>query len=599
MIGKITLRILASIGLSGQLGEEMKGLFSSFRMILSVVLCLAFITPAMELGFVAALYMLLSPEKRTALLAQLDRFGLCELHSSVCAPENAVYWISGGAGLLLILYIGTRLLQSYCLAKLNYVAYTRYSTRLLVSYLNMPPMRAMRVDKNKAVNSIVIEVATFGAEATELLLLLSASGTALFFIIGSASLSSTLLMVCLGVGTGMFFLNRHGYKAARAIGKRRIDAQNFSLARVYDLLEGFRTIKIEGAEEKIIAAEEKAIRKRHRWRYDAKWNVLSVSNLAQGFTYLILFVVVFITVVVMRMDVAIMLTFMVMVARLQRVFITAQTHWMKIRQNIGGLETVTKIMAYCEEEQFSPLSGAQETIDGLSVKFDSVSFRYENGPWIYQDLSFELNAGDRVLLQGASGQGKSTLLQLLLGLLEPTEGIVWYGDKPLNLELFAQIRHLIAYAAPDLHVFRSSIRENLELTQALSDEEILRVIRRVKLDKVVENLEGGIDGFVGENGCNLSLGERQRVMLARILLKNPKLLVLDEATSNLDIALEDDILQELFTSLAEDAIVILIAHKKPDGIRFNRSMFLKGGKLHEAAANDQLKQVVHEVAEVE
>lgn len=578
------LKILSVIGLSGGMGSGLLRVFTRFRSILVSVFVLTLFIPLFELGFIGSLYVLLSPEKQMQVLVWFSDHGVCNWQPLLCEPALTVRWASGFAGVLLLVFVAAKLLYSYCLAKLNYGTYVMYTNRLLADYINMPPMRFLSFDRSKMVNCIVLEVARFGNVATDLLSLGTTIVTALFFFAGAAMMSLPLLGVSFSVGVSMLLINRYGYRKARRIGSRRVSAVNKMLARTYDILEGFRTIKLEGAEARIVKKSDRRIRKEQRWRFDNKWNMLSVNNLAQGFTYLVLFVIILVAVVVMRMDVAVMLTFMVIMGRLQKVFLTGQTHWMKIKQNIASLEIVAEMLEQCERAQEpSPLALTQDTNgDTVSVRFDKVGFRYaKESEWTHRNVSLRLDPGDRILIQGRSGQGKSTLLYLLLGLLEPSEGRILYNEEPLTLNVFEKYRNKIAYAAPDLHLFRESIRQNLALAGEFDDEALLRAVKQARLDSVLSGLPDGLDGFIGENGANLSLGERQRVMLARIFLKKPKLLVLDEATSNLDVGLEDEILKDLISGLDEDAILVLIAHKKPANVRFNRVLILERGELKE------------------
>ncbi len=580
----ILLKILSVMGLTGGMGTGLLRVFVTFRSVLVSVFVLTLLIPLFELGFIGALYVLLSPEKQAQALTWLTAKEVCNWQPLLCEPALTARWASGLAGVFLLAFVGTKLLYSYCLAKLNYESYVMYANRLLADYVNMPPMRFLAFDRSKMVNCIVLEVAMFGSVATELLSLGTTVVTALFFFAGAAAMSPSLLGISFTVGMSMLLINRYGYRKARRIGKRRVDAVNKMLARTYDILEGFRTIKLEGAEARILKNTGRRVRKEQRWRFDNKWNMLSVNNLAQGFTYLVLFVIVFVAVVVMRIDVAVMLAFMVIMGRLQKTFLVGQTHWMKIKQNIASLEIVVEMLEKCSRTQDSSTLAlsTQATNDTVSIRFDKVGFRYvKDSKWVYRDVSFRLDPGDRILIQGRSGQGKSTLLYLLLGLLDPSEGRVLYNDEPLTLDVFEKNRNVIAYAAPDLHMFRESIRQNLALAGEFDEAALLQAVTQARLESVIAGLRGGLDGFIGENGAHLSLGERQRVMLARIFLKQPKLLILDEATSNLDLGLENEILHDLLENLAPDAILVFVAHKKPVNVQFDRVLIVERGKLKE------------------
>ena len=187
--------------------------------------------------------------------------------------------------------------------------------------------------------------------------------------------------------------------------------------------------------------------------------------------------------------------------------------------------------------------------------------------------------GDRILIQGKSGGGKSTIFKLLTGFLKPTNGKILYNNLKLDQNLFYKIRSNISYISADSHIFRGSIRENLHLTGNYSEKEIESAIIKSKLDSVIDKINGGIDGYIGENASKLSLGERQRILLTQLFLQKSTILFLDEATSNLDIEFELDIIDSLFNNLNKNSILFFIAHKQPRNAKFNKHYILRNGRL--------------------
>lgn len=194
-----------------------------------------------------------------------------------------------------------------------------------------------------------------------------------------------------------------------------------------------------------------------------------------------------------------------------------------------------------------------------------------------EDISFTLAAGEMLGLTGPSGAGKSTLADLLVGLIQPQSGEVLIGQVPLSGSLSAAWRDHVSYVAQDPYLFHASVRENLTWGACSADEPALwNALEAAAAADLVAGLPQGIDTIVGERGMLLSGGERQRLALARALLRGGNLLVLDEATSAIDVATEHAILQRLRT---RSGSTLIIAHRAESLALCDRVMVLEKGRL--------------------
>ena len=181
------------------------------------------------------------------------------------------------------------------------------------------------------------------------------------------------------------------------------------------------------------------------------------------------------------------------------------------------------------------------------------------------NFSLRLDAGARVVLLGRSGAGKTTVVRLLLRFIDPERGCVTLGGNDLRCYRQEDVRRAIAVAGQDAHLFSATIRENLKLAKpSASDDELFEALRRARLLDWVERLPDGLDTLVGEEGRELSGGQRQRLVLARALLTDAPLLVLDEPTAHLDHATAKRLVEDVF-SAARDRAVLLITHR-PEGV---------------------------------
>ena len=232
-----------------------------------------------------------------------------------------------------------------------------------------------------------------------------------------------------------------------------------------------------------------------------------------------------------------------------------------------------------------PLSLPQ---DG-ALALDRVSFRYEEGgsPTL-QDISFVLRPGSRVAVVGPSGSGKSTLVDLILRFWDPDSGEVRLGGRDVRCYAQEDLRARIGVLSQDTHVFNDTVRNNLLLADPEADDASLhRAIREAHLVDLVEGLPDGLDGYVGEQGERLSGGERQRLAVARALLKDAPLLVLDEATANLDTVTERELLGTI-RELMRGRTTLQITHRLVEMETMDEILVLDEGHVVERGTHEEL-----------
>lgn len=209
--------------------------------------------------------------------------------------------------------------------------------------------------------------------------------------------------------------------------------------------------------------------------------------------------------------------------------------------------------------------GSKDPISFIpEIKLENVSFQYDDRP-ILKNKNYTFWAGGKYAIMGESGSGKTTLTKIIMGLLPGYSGNVWYGEKEQRDILTEDLYHHIAYVDQQVYLFQDSLRFNITLGLAYTDEEVMAVLRRCCLEDYVRSLPAGLDTIIMENGKNLSGGQRQRIALARALIRKVEYIILDEGTSALDEANALDIENSLL--LMQDIGVIFITHHLRDGIR--------------------------------
>jgi len=227
------------------------------------------------------------------------------------------------------------------------------------------------------------------------------------------------------------------------------------------------------------------------------------------------------------------------------------------------------------------------------LRFDRVSFRYPNGAQdAVVNLSFGARCGETIAFVGPSGSGKSTLVKLLVGLYAPTQGMIFYDDIPAKDIRMNRLRRQLGFVTQDTQLFSGTIRENMLFVKPdASDEEIYAALAKAAALQMVEETADGLEALLGEGGKKVSGGEKQRLAIARALLRNPRILIFDEATSSLDSLTEDEITHTLRQiSAAQRQITIMIAHRLSTVMHADRIYVLEKGHIVEEGPHASLVQ---------
>ena len=227
-----------------------------------------------------------------------------------------------------------------------------------------------------------------------------------------------------------------------------------------------------------------------------------------------------------------------------------------------------------------------KNIEG-NIEFKNVSYSYNGEKNIIDNLSFKIDTDSSVALVGESGSGKSTIIKLIMGLLKYKNGNILIDDQELSKLNLNSFYDNVTYVSQEAPIFDGTLRENLIFDKKIKDDEILRILNLVCLDKFYEKLENGLDTELGEKGVRMSGGERQRVALARLFFDDSKIIVLDEATSAMDNITEKQVMENIVEKL-DNKTLIIIAHRLETIKDVDRIYVLSDGLIKEQGKYEEL-----------
>ncbi|MEU3879083.1 ABC transporter ATP-binding protein [Streptomyces californicus] len=424
-------------------------------------------------------------------------------------------------------------------------------------------------------------------------------GTIGFMAYMDLTLLGVTLVVIVGIGAVTSLLMPR-IQRAQLRAQESVGAMGAALDRV---LQAFRTVKASGAEERETAAVAAAARHAHdRGVTVAKW--ASVTDVTMMMSIQLAFLAVLgvggARVASGSLEISALIAFLLYLFYLMGPIGGLVEGWTGLQSGLAAVRRIDEVESLPGEPEPPPAPVREaeavaeavrdrDTARPLGVAFQDVVFGYgdERAP-AHQGVTFDVPAGGMVALVGPSGAGKSTVFSLLERFYDHDGGTISVAGRNIRDWPLAELRGALAYVEQDAPVLAGTLRENLLFAAPEADEEALAsAVARTRLDALVARLPEGLDTAVGHRGVTLSGGERQRIAIARALLRRPRLLLLDEVTSQLD-AVNEQALRDVILELAEQTTVLVIAHRLSTVRHADRIVVLEEGRVRRAGTHEEL-----------
>ncbi|MCL4125698.1 UNVERIFIED_CONTAM: hypothetical protein GTU68_028896 [Idotea baltica] len=259
----------------------------------------------------------------------------------------------------------------------------------------------------------------------------------------------------------------------------------------------------------------------------------------------------------------------------------------QLTEALAGLDRTEELMNMTTEDEDPNRTKILNEVKG-ELEFNDVSFAYEEGKEVLHNISFKAPSGSVIALVGSSGSGKSTIAGLSATFLNPESGKVTIDNQDLSQVNLSSYRKHLGVVLQDEFLFEGTIRENIMFPRPNATEaELQNAVKAAYVNEFTDRFDDGLDTLIGERGVKLSGGQRQRLAIARAILANPKIIILDEATSNLDTESEA-LIQKSLAELVKDRTTIVIAHRLSTIRKADQILVIEAGHIAERGTHDEL-----------
>lgn len=426
-------------------------------------------------------------------------------------------------------------------------------------------------------------------------------GTGLVQLVGGSftAIVSLIILIKLNAWMTLFvfvplsifgFIALKAFKFIRPIFRARGKINAEVTGRLTETLAGVRVIKAFNAEEQENIVFERGVEKLYQ---NVKKSLTATALMTSSSTFLIGVATTGIMgiggyyMMIGEMTTGDFLFFTLILGFMIAPIIQMSNIGSQLTEALAGLDRTEELMNKMAEEDNPKRNIQLETLKG-DIEFTDVSFSYEEGKQILHNINFKAPAGSVTALVGSSGSGKSTIAGLSATFLTPQSGKVTIDNQDLSQVKLSSYRQYLGVVLQDEFLFEGTIRENIMFPRPNATEaELQKAVKAAYVNEFTNRFEDGLETLIGERGVKLSGGQRQRLAIARAILANPKIIILDEATSSLDTQSEA-LIQKSLAELIKDRTTIVIAHRLSTIRKANQILVIEAGHIVERGTHEQL-----------
>jgi subfamily B ATP-binding cassette protein MsbA len=526
-------------------------------------------------------------------------------------PEQAAQDAEGVVAAFLTLYdfLGLPFTLEYILLGVGTVITVRYASSFAVEWLGAKLVKEYERDlKNRAfkgalhaeisyydregsddiLNAIVTQTRYAGKVIRGVIKVFERFLLSIMYLIVALILSPTLTILSVVLLGGLTYLIRGVLEPGYTVGDRVANANEQLQKHVQAGTQGIRDVKLFQMVDEVYTGYREAVNQYTSSSIDLERNKAGIRYSFELITALLIFALIYLAITVFSLSLATLGVFLFAMFQLAPKASQLNKLFYAIEGDLPHLVRTHWFIDELNEHQES--TGTDEVPEEVEqVQFEDVSFSYDTGDeQVLEDIKFRFNQGEFIGFVGQSGAGKSTIVSLFARMYEPDEGKITANGIPIDEFDVFEWREKIGMVRQDPHIFNDTLQFNLTIgNRSASDEEVQQAAEIAKIDEFIDDLPDGYHTKLGDEGVQLSGGQRQRVSLARALLTDAEFLVLDEATSDLDSNLEQEI-HRAIENLEDEYTILSIAHRLSTVQNADRIYTIESGQITEIGTHEEL-----------
>ena len=472
---------------------------------------------------------------------------------------------------MLMMHLQTRILTNYEFSLIH---------KLFGGYFSSSWGFFVRNRAGDLVNTLTIETERATGAYRNTLEFLSSFLIMVFYIVLSIVLSWQITLAGIILSLAAMLILRNFIQRSHRYGVSTSETNSEIQSYAYDKISAAKLLKSSATEKQALEYMDDITQRRVGLKYRSQMNSAFVQSLYFPLAIAALSLVVYISLIYLKLSPAVILVFSYIFFRLSPYFNSLQSSYQQALYNLPAVGVIDKTL-----ENINNMAEAQVGKEikefNREINFDNVSFAYQEGARILNNVNLTIKKGESIAIIGESGEGKTTVIDLLLGLFTPTEGQITVDGTPLTEYAPGSWRKLIGHMSQDIFLFHDTIEANLKwMAPGAAQEKIEAAARAAYAHDFIVDTPKGYKTIVGDRGVKLSGGQRQRLALARMILQDPEIIILDEATSALDVESEARV-QESIEKLMVNKTLIVISHRVSMLRNISKVYQLKNGNITE------------------
>jgi len=416
---------------------------------------------------------------------------------------------------------------------------------------------------------------------------LTLAASLLIFLLVAINISWVITLVTIALGGLIFFAFKPFLYKTRTLSRENEKINRQTAHHINENILGMKTIKVMSAGDKIVDKAKEYFKKLRELIIKTNFLSITTDALIQPIGLIFVFIIFAISYKTSAFNFAALAAIIYII---QRIFIYGQQLQATFYAMTNSASYVNKMLEYRDEviknEEID--SGVDNFKFNNHLEFKNISFYYDNAKQILSNVNFNIKKGEMVGLIGPSGAGKTTIVDIILRLFNPIKGEVLLDGKNIDKIKISEWRKNIGYVSQDIFLKNDTIANNIKFyNDSITDEEMAEAAKMANIHEFILNCPNKYETVIGERGLLLSVGQRQRIVIARILARHPEILILDEATSALDNESEVQI-QKVIENLKNKITVLLIAHRLSTVMNCTKLLVLQNGEIEEQGSPEEL-----------